>query len=320
MKRILIFILSAGLLLSGCGNNSSIGIIGGADGPTAVFVSKTGEKSEHNFGRFGEQYEKKLIKMINVDGELYFDSGLVSDAKVRCGTLDGELKKDVNEGEVPHGENTANFETDGYQNATSITKEVNIDGKWVIFKKYRHAVSKDFKYCFYIKGHLNNAAVDSELVVLTDNKDITFSQVYEPMLSSQADVGKEVRLVSHDYITTDEWGIMLSPKDVTATGVTYEIEQLGGRADGELQTGEWFELEISTDDGWKPVPKLAENTAWHSIAYAIKKNDITELKTDWTYLYGKLSPGYYKMKKEVMNLRKTGDFDKQIYELQFTVE
>ena len=40
MKRILIFITAASVILTGC-NSSSIGIIGGADGPTAILVTKT---------------------------------------------------------------------------------------------------------------------------------------------------------------------------------------------------------------------------------------------------------------------------------------
>lgn len=46
MKKILFvtsMLLSA--LLAGCGNDSSIGIIGGADGPTDILVSKKGEKT-----------------------------------------------------------------------------------------------------------------------------------------------------------------------------------------------------------------------------------------------------------------------------------
>ena len=46
MKKIL-FIISAILciILTACGNDSSIGIIGGADGPTSIIVSKKGEKA-----------------------------------------------------------------------------------------------------------------------------------------------------------------------------------------------------------------------------------------------------------------------------------
>ncbi len=46
MKKILC-IISASLciFLTACGNDSSIGIIGGADGPTAILVSEKGEKA-----------------------------------------------------------------------------------------------------------------------------------------------------------------------------------------------------------------------------------------------------------------------------------
>ena len=46
MKKILC-IISAGLciFLTACGNDSSIGIIGGADGPTSIIVTKKGEKA-----------------------------------------------------------------------------------------------------------------------------------------------------------------------------------------------------------------------------------------------------------------------------------
>lgn len=39
MKRLLALVLALLMLLGGCGQSASIGIIGGADGPTAVFVT-----------------------------------------------------------------------------------------------------------------------------------------------------------------------------------------------------------------------------------------------------------------------------------------
>ena len=79
------------LLLSAC-DNSSIGIIGGSDEQTSIYVKSNGETIK---GQFGEQYEKKPIRMFNVNGDLYFDSGLVSNKIPRCATPDGELKNVV---------------------------------------------------------------------------------------------------------------------------------------------------------------------------------------------------------------------------------
>lgn len=46
MKKVLFIIpILIFILITACGNDKSIGIIGGADGPTAILVSEKGEKS-----------------------------------------------------------------------------------------------------------------------------------------------------------------------------------------------------------------------------------------------------------------------------------
>lgn len=90
MKQIMLLtLIMCCFMLTAC-NDTSIGVIGGADGPTAILV---GENNGTVKGRFGEQLEKRTVRMFNVDGELYYDSGPVSDMTPRCGNLDGNLKK-----------------------------------------------------------------------------------------------------------------------------------------------------------------------------------------------------------------------------------
>lgn len=321
MKRIVLtFIMMCCFILTAC-NATSIGVIGGADGPTAILVSGENDNVKD---QFGEQYEKRPVRMFNIDDELYYDSGLISDMTPRCGTLDGHLEKGVSEGEIPYNSGESNFDIDGYQNATSITKEVNIDGEWVIFKKYENQPDNldDYKYCFYIKGHLNNAAIDSEIVVLSESKNVTFNDVYAPMLSSVKYESKGIGKTSFDMVTSgDKWGLTLYADDVTNTGMTIKFEQFGGNPTGELQTGEWFELEKMEDDDWQTVstnPLI--DYAWNSVAYKIKTNDITELAVDWEWLYGELSKGDYRLSKKVMDYRAPSDFDEEIYQVHFTIE
>ena len=66
MKKILC-IISATLciLLTACGNDSSIGIIGGADGPTSVIVTEKGEKEMY------QQITPQEAKKIMDSGEEY---------------------------------------------------------------------------------------------------------------------------------------------------------------------------------------------------------------------------------------------------------
>lgn len=325
MKRILIILLVlCSLILSACNNNLNIGIIGGSDGPTNIII--TDENGDT---------VKKPIRMIKVDGKLYYDSGKVSDMTPRCGTLDGELKQTSLDYEIPKNDNECNFEgAGGYQNATSITKEVPIDGEWVIFRMFddlqrniRVSPGEKFdisvlNYCFYLKGRMPNKEKDNEIIMLTEDVNCVFEDYYKLSSSYYNHDGKDYKFAVKNYQDADDkWGISLSAKDVTNKGLTILFEQFGGSPAGELQTGEWFSLEVAKDNKWKSVPtNPLIDFAWQSIAYGIKKNDITELKVDWKWLYGELPPGYYRIKKEIMDFRTAGDFDKEIYELYFTIE
>lgn len=64
MKKVLCIIsVSFCILLTACGNDSSIGIIGGADGPTSIIVSEKGEKAMY------EQITAEEAKKIMDSGE-----------------------------------------------------------------------------------------------------------------------------------------------------------------------------------------------------------------------------------------------------------
>ena len=46
----------------------------------------------------------------------------------------------------------------------------------------------------------------------------------------------------------------------------------------------------------------------------------TSQEVDWSWLYGQLPPGRYRIGKEVMDFRKTGDYDTQDYYAEFEVK
>jgi len=313
MKRIFVLaLISCGLLLSAC-DDASIGVIGGADGPTSVMVSyENGENV------------KKPLRMIKVDGKLYYDSGKASEFSPRCGTLDGKLKQVGATHEIPRKNNECNFEgAEGYQNATSITKEVLLNGEWVIFKMFDDSEldMRVFKYCFYLKGKSPNAEKPHEIVVLTENINYDFAEHNKLLSSYQNPNDKKYRTTFRVYGDTDEWGITLYCDDVTPTGLTLQIEQFGGNPSGSLEFGAAYTLETTANDKWQAVEtKTGEPLVWNMLAYNIKKNDITEMKIDWQYAYGRLKPGFYCLKKEIMDFRAAGDYDTKTYEVYFTIK
>lgn len=118
----------------------------------------------------------------------------------------------------------------------------------------------------------------------------------------------------------DPWGLTLSVKDVTPTGLTLVITQEGGSPTGTLQYGSDYTLEVEQDGTWQNVPDIVDgNFAWDGMAYLVTMDGETEQAVDWDWLFGPLSPGHYRLSKECMDFRDTGDYDTQLYDVEFDI-
>ncbi len=119
----------------------------------------------------------------------------------------------------------------------------------------------------------------------------------------------------------DKWGILLIAENVTPTGLTLKIEQSGGNPSGSLEFGAAYLLENMVNNEWQELETITgEPLAWNMLAYIIKMNDVTETQIDWQYSYGELKPGKYRIKKEIMDFRDSGDYDTKIYFAEFEIK
>ena len=119
------------------------------------------------------------------------------------------------------------------------------------------------------------------------------------------------------------WGVTLIAKDVTPEGMTLVCTQSGGSPTGELRTGTYYVLEQEVQGVWCIV-EYAENmrgkeVCWDAVAWIIPINDTVEWEVDWEWLYGSLEPGHYRIGKEIMDFRGTGDYDKKMYYAEFAI-
>ena len=309
MKRIA-FILTFILLLSGCNNSSSIGIIGGADGPTSIIVGETNKDIIES------------VKIINSDGVLYYDSGANPYFTPTCGTLDGNLKKTSDEYLIPQENDGANFDIDsdyfGYQSYTSIAKIVPINDEWRVFKKI-DPDDKLYKYVYKVKGRHPNAVKDSEYIIMADSMDVQFNDVTQYFFSSQLKDHLVDFKVIHSEIY-DEWGILMYAQDVTPKGVNIIIEQFGGEISGTLQTGAAYTLEVFENEEWVPVKtKNDEPLVWNSLAYMLSMDEINKYNINFEFGYDDLSKGRYRIGKEIMYFRDTYDYDTKMYYAEFEI-
>ena len=126
-------------------------------------------------------------------------------------------------------------------------------------------------------------------------------------------VGVSRTPTNHAY--QDPWGVKLTVKNITSSGLTIVCDQQDGEPTGELHTGSYYGLEVLRDGEWgavEPLPMEGE-LAWTSEAWMIPNNAETEWEVNWSRLYGELPAGTYRISKTVMDFRGTGDYDTKTY-------
>lgn len=121
---------------------------------------------------------------------------------------------------------------------------------------------------------------------------------------------------------TIDWGIELIATNITPTGLILVCNQSEGQPSGDLQTGSPFWLETKTEDQWTLVEtlKLKYDIAWTSEAWKIAKDGSTEWNVNWEWLYGELPSGSYRIGKNIMDFRATGDYDTIDYYAYFEIK
>ncbi len=124
------------------------------------------------------------------------------------------------------------------------------------------------------------------------------------------------------FPTSEEtWGISLTAENITPTGAMIKCIQSGGEPTGELQTGSWYILENWTqENGWKEMPYVVQGEiGWTAEAWMIPMNNTCEWEITWEWLYGTIPEGKYRIGKEIMDFRGSGDYDEAIYFTEFEI-
>lgn len=122
--------------------------------------------------------------------------------------------------------------------------------------------------------------------------------------------------------TSNKWGVSFEVENVTAKGLTIHCRQSGGENVFELNTGSFFVIQKKENSTWVDVEYVPQehDVVWTTEAWAIHKEDNTTWDVDWEWLYGELPAGEYRIGKEIMNFRGTGDFDKQMVYAEFKIK
>lgn len=115
-------------------------------------------------------------------------------------------------------------------------------------------------------------------------------------------------------------GVTMGIKEgtVSTTKLTVIFEN---NSEKDFIFGEQFLLEKNIMGSWYQVPViLDDNYGFIDIGYDLAPLDITEWTVDWGWLYGNLDTGEYRIVKEILDFRETGDYDKYILTAEFKVD
>lgn len=138
---------------------------------------------------------------------------------------------------------------------------------------------------------------------------------------SQSAESQKVDKSVEPHTQTADWGITLSVKDVTETGLVLVITQAGGEPTGELDYGSAYHLEVLHDGVWEAVPYAIEgDLLWTSEGHFVLMNSAEEKDLSLENIYGKLSPGTYRIGKEFIDFRGPGDYDTETYYAEFEIK
>lgn len=307
MKTTLVLLMAGLIWLAGLGRDSraaSVGIIGGADGPTAIFVTSG-----------------------KLEGEVYAQSGPYGEISVtvpegweaRCvpmalgDSIDGLYGIKLWKSAAPDSCIALAYHVFFGVCGTGLTQqELQMAGAAASVGTY----SECRGWSFVRFGGENDGLVAVSWIREEDLP--VYADAFSVLNTVRLDPGKAE---GGAYFFTPEAealpiGVQMSLKDVSGTGATVVMHLWDETAPaGELSFGSAYSLERQKEDGsWELLEPFREPLCFTAQAFLIVPGEGTECALNWADLCGELPPGIYRVVKTVNDVRGPGDMDS--YELK----
>ncbi len=100
--------------------------------------------------------------------------------------------------------------------------------------------------------------------------------------------------------------MIVNEETVSPTGLTVVLEN---NSDSQCIYSEDFLLEKKIKGNWYQVPVIIESYGFNDIGYNLAPGESGEWNVEWDWLYGSLDTGEYRIVKNIIYFRSTGDYD-----------
>ena len=84
----------------------------------------------------------------------------------------------------------------------------------------------------------------------------------------------------------------------------------------EIQYGDWYEIQVYQDGNWYSMSLIIDNVGYHDIAYPVQNQSASIWEINWSYFYGELPKGKYRIVKDILDI---GDFTKYYITTEFEI-
>ncbi len=120
----------------------------------------------------------------------------------------------------------------------------------------------------------------------------------------------------------DSWGLTISVENVTSEGLTLIFNRSGGNSEKELLTGRPFVLERYYTGGWVAVDPVVDDDidiTWTMEAWLIPAESKGEWPVNWSYIYGSLEAGKYRIGKDISCFSESEESQNEMYYAEFEI-
>ena len=178
--------------------------------------------------------------------------------------------------------------------------------------------------CGVMDGEVTSTVDASEVPTKNNQSNFGVDFGYQFVSNNCIDVYMNEKWIrfEKEYSSENPIELVMFVKDYTSTGATLVFAHTDSLSSNNFQTGSWYRLEKEENGNWQEISYVvAENTiGWTDEALVINKDYETIFEVNWEWLYGKLDKGKYRISKEVIDFRKTGEYDTYILNAEFVLE
>ncbi|WP_367568793.1 M56 family metallopeptidase [Lacrimispora sp.] len=154
-------------------------------------------------------------------------------------------------------------------------------------------------------------------LIVHSNESGTLDMVNLESIWESRGSGIDIRYGDMDEFLSKRPIVMLVKGGIaTPLGTTVTLKNV---TDSEYIYGESYTIQRKDDGGWIDVEPIIENYGFNSIGYMLPAMESKEMAIDWEWLYGKISPGDYRIVKDALLVRSPGDYDTFTLYAAFTV-